>query len=148
MRTKETRGSISYLADAVRTASSNIFNNRLRSFLTVVIVALGVTCLVGSQTAIDCLGSLLAGAFGTSAGKITITSARESSGSGQRTATPISYCEAAGFKAAFDGGQCSIYTCASPLTEVGCNGRRLAPQTTVMAFDGDYFVCNGLSVGE
>lgn len=135
------------MADTVRTAAANISGNRLRSYLTVTIVTLGITCLVGSQTAIDCLSNLLSGAFGTSSERISITAAH-SSGSGKaRKETPIGYLEATQFVAGFSGVQSAVYTYVPPLTPVVFSGGRLGPQTTVLAFEGDYLGCNGLVVG-
>lgn len=151
MKKIDLKGRISYLADTVRLAAANISGNRLRSFLTITIVALGITCLVGSQTAIDCLASLLEGAFGTSAGKITVTSARESSGAGKRKAVPISYADATRFASEFsDGGKIEgnicIYTYVPPATPVTSAAGALGPHTTVLAYEGEYLACNGLAI--
>ena len=145
------RGRISYLAEAVRTAVANITNNKLRSFLTIGIVCLGITCLVGTQTAIECLSSLLTGAFGTSAGHITISSHKtKSAGAGSRTAAPLSYPEAVDFAARFGDnlhdGSISVYTHVPLQNGVGYGSGRLGPQTTVLAFSGDYFSCNALAI--
>lgn len=151
MRTKDLRGRISYLAEATRTAVANITNNKLRSFLTIGIVCLGITCLVGTQTAIECLSSLLTGAFGTSAGHITISSCKaRSDGAGSRTAAPLSYPDAVDFVNRFGGdlpgGSISVYTHVPLQNGVGYGSGRLGPQTTVLAFSGDYFSCNALAI--
>ena len=147
MKAKDLQGRISYLADTVRTAAANISGNRLRSYLTVTIVTLGITCLVGSQTAIDCLSSLLAGAFGTSSEHISITAAH-GSGSGKASKeSPINYQQAKQFATA-SGVQSAVYTYVPPLTPVAFTGVRLGPQTTVLAFEGDYLGCNSLAVGQ
>ena len=137
------------MSDTIRTAASNISGSRLRSALTITIVALGITCLVGAQTAIDCLAGLLNGAFGASAERISITAQHTRTGgiiSGRETS--ISYLQAAQFAAEFGGGRCAVYTYVPPLTGVGCGARQLAPQTTVLAFEGDYPGCNGLVIGQ
>ena len=145
MKAKDLQGRFSYLADTIRTAAANISGNRLRSYLTVIIVTLGITCLVGSQTAIDCLSHLLSGTFGTSSERISITAAH---GSGKgRTERPISYLEATLFVADCQGAQSSVYTFVPPLTPVSYSGGKLGPQTTVLAFEGNYLECNSLMVG-
>ena len=99
------------MSDTIRTAASNISGSRLRSALTITIVALGITCLVGAQTAIDCLAGLLNGAFGASAERISITAQHTRTGgiiSGRETS--ISYLQAAQFAAEFGGGRCAVYT--------------------------------------
>lgn len=157
MRLKDLRGRVSYLADAIRTAAANITNNKLRSFLTIGIVCLGITCLVGTQTAIDCLSSLLAGAFGTSAGHISVTAMRARKGGAlSRGSAVITYPEAEAFAVRMlsgpdgfeaEGASLSVYT-RVPLPEgVGYGGGRLGPQTSVLAFEGDYLGCNGLAIG-
>ncbi|MBO4558098.1 MAG: ABC transporter permease, partial [Bacteroidales bacterium] len=154
MRAKDLRGRLSYLADSVRTAASNITNSRMRSVLTIVIVTLGITCLVGAQTAIDCLSSLLAGVFGTNSERISITAAKSRGGAGARKAPAISYQQAQRFLAEFEaaqlaGGDClkTVYTYA-PAVDVHNASGRLGPQTTVIAFEGDYFACNGITVSQ
>lgn len=134
------------MSDTVRTAAANISGSRLRSALTITIVALGITCLVGAQTAIDCLSGLLRGAFGATSERISITAAHKQGGeSGKETS--ISYSEAARFAAEYDCGSCAVYTYVPPFAGVICSGERLGPQTTVLAFEGDYLRCNGLAIG-
>ena len=157
MKRKDLRGRVSYLADAIRTAAANITNNKLRSFLTIGIVCLGITCLVGTQTAIDCLSSLLTGAFGTSAGHISVTAMRaRKGGAGNRASAAITYPEAEAFAArmaagpdGFDaeGQRLSVYTRVPAVEGVGYCGGRLGPQTSVLAFEGDYLGCNALAIG-
>ena len=147
MKAKDTKGRFSCLADTIRTAAANISGNRLRSALTVAIVTLGITCLVGSQTAVDCLASLLQSAFGTSAERISITAAHSRSRSGAGKEKSISYLEATRFVSEFGGGKNAVYTYVPPLTRVRYPGGELGPQTTVLAFEGDYLACNGLAVG-
>ena len=149
MKAKDLKGVFSYLADAVSTAASNIKTSKVRSLLTVVIVTLGITCLVGAQTAIDSLAALLENAFGTDAQRISIAPAKASRQSQARgRSSTISCVEAMLFADAFDAGRCAVYTCLPPLTELKSGGRRLAPQTTVIAFDGDYFGCNAMEIGQ
>ena len=135
------------MADTIRTAAANISGNRLRSALTVATVTLGITCLVGSQTAVDCLSGLLQSAFGTSSERISITAAHSRSRIGAGKEKSISYAEATRFVSGFGGGKSAVYTYVPPLTPVGFQGGRLGPQTTVLAFEGDYLSCNGLAVG-
>ena len=134
------------MADAIRTAAANISGNKLRSLLTVVIVTLGITCLVGSQTAIDCLSSLLESAFGTSDGKITLTSVRKSTGGRARPAAPLCYRDAAEFMSGFSTGDVCVYTYVPLQEQVAFAGTQLGPQTSVIAFEGDYLKCNGLRI--
>ncbi len=147
MKAKDLQGRFSYLADTIRTAAANISGNRLRSYLTVTIVTLGITCLVGSQTAINCLSRLLAGAFGTSSEHISITAAHGSGSGKGRKESPINYQQAKQFAEESKGVQSAVYTYVPPLTRVNFSGGSLGPQTTVLAFEGDYLGCNGLVVG-
>ena len=96
------KGRFSYWADVVSSAAS----------LTIAIVALGITCLVGTQTATDCLALLLSGAFGTSAERISIRSAKSATGSSAGRESPeISFIQAVQFASGYgDARQMSIYT--------------------------------------
>lgn len=147
MKANGLKGRFSYLSDTIRTAAANISGSRLRSALTITIVTLGITCLVGAQTAIDCLSGLLSGAFGASAEHISITSAHPRGGSSSGKEIPIGYLQAAQFAAEFDCGTAAVYTYVPPVAGVSCGGERLGPQTTVLAFEGDYLGCNGLVIG-
>lgn len=148
MKAFDLRGRLSYMAEGIRTAASNIKTSKVRSLLTIVIVALGITCLVGSQTAIDSLTGLLERAFGTNAERICITAAKATGGRTHERPSPISYIEAKEFVEAFDCGKSAIYTYLPPLAPLRHGGGRLGPQTTVLAFEGDYLDCNGLEIGE
>ena len=143
------RGRFSYWADVVSSAANNISTNKLRSALTIAIVALGITCLVGTQTATDCLASLLSGAFGTSAERISIRSAKSATGSSAGRESPeISFIQAAQFASNYrDARQISVYTYVPAPYGVQYAGGRLGPQTTVVACKGDWLACNGLAVG-
>jgi len=136
------------LSDTIRTAAANISGSRLRSALTITIVTLGITCLVGAQTAIDCLSGLLSGAFGASAEHISITASHPRGGPSSGKEIPIGYMQAAQFAAEFDCGTSAVYTYVPPVAGVSCGGERLGPQTTVLAFEGDYLGCNGLVIGQ
>lgn len=136
------------MSDTIRTAAANISGSRLRSALTITIVTLGITCLVGAQTAIDCLSGLLSGAFGASAEHISITASHPRGGPSSGKEIPIGYMQAAQFAAEFDCGTSAVYTYVPLVDGVGCGGVRLGPQTTVLAFEGDYLGCNGLVIGQ
>lgn len=137
------KGRFSYISDNIHIARQAVSGSRLRSSLTVTIVALGITCLVGSQTAIDCLGSLLAATFGTNAERVTFSSLRSS----QKEAAPLTCAQAAEF-AVRHTGACAV-TAYLPLTTAASYAQgRFAPQTTVMAASGDWLTASGLEIGE
>ena len=137
------RGRISYISDNIHIATRAASGSRLRSSLTVTIVALGIPCLVGSQTAIDCLGSLLQDTFGTSTERVTFSSLRSS----QRQETPLTCAQAAEF-ADRHVGECAITAYLPLTTPIGFSGGRFAPQTTVMSAAGEWLSANGLEIGE
>ena len=145
------KGRISYWADVTASAAANISTSKLRSALTIAIVALGITCLVGTQTAIDCLSTLLSSAFGTSTGRISITGARAASGGGAfaKENPAISYEEASLFAEHYSGArQMSVYTYATPLSGVKFDRGSLGPQTSVVACSGDWLGCNAMAIGQ
>ena len=148
MMAKDLKGSISYWADVITSAASNITHSKLRSALTIAIVALGITCLVGTQTAIDCLAGLLSSAFSGGGERISITAAKAVSGSVSGKKNPgINYLEASQFASSYSGaGEKSVYTYVPPGTAVRLGATALGPQTTVLACEGDWLACNGLGV--
>ena len=137
------KGRFSYISDNIHIAKRAASGSRLRSSLTVAIVALGITCLVGSQTAVDCLGSLLQETFGTRAERVTFSSLH----SRLKDAPPLTCAQAAEFAARY-GGECAVTAYLPLTTPVGFAAGRFSPQTTVMAASGDYLAAGGLDIGE
>lgn len=125
-------------------AVKSIRSNRLRSFLTILIIAIGITSLVGVLTATDALKSEVFSSFekmGTTSFSISakrVTSASRRSGARIRNSNIISYPQARLFKREFDSpAVVAIYTVIYNLS-IKYGGETANPTIYTVAADEDY----------
>ena len=135
--------SFSFVGESISAAAGNIAASRLRSGITAAIIALGVAALVGTQTSIDSLASLLSGAFG---GK-TDNSLTVSALPGKRKAVINRQCLELLWDNLGTGGGMTVYTVVPAFGDVRGPLGQLPPGTVVMAFEGDYLRANALDIG-
>lgn len=134
--------SFSFVGESISAAARNIAANRLRSGITAAIIALGVAALVGTQTSIDALASLLSGAFGEKTDNSLTVSALP----GKRKSVINRQC----LKLLGDnfgaGGGMTIYAVVPAFGDIRGPLGQLHPGTVVMAFEGDYLRANALDI--
>lgn len=125
-------------------ALKSIMSNRLRSLLTIFIIAVGITSLVGILTATDALKSEVFSSFekfGTTSFSIVSKYYSVDGGvrSRVRNASAITYNQARMFKENFSG-DClvSIFTRVSSASTVKYEGESTNPTVSVMAADENY----------
>ena len=125
-------------------ALKSIMSNRLRSLLTIFIIAVGITSLVGILTATDALKSEVFSSFekfGTTSFSIVSKYYSVDGGvrSRVRNASAITYNQARMFKENFNG-DClvSIFTRVSSGSTVKYEGESTNPTVSVMAADENY----------
>lgn len=120
-------------------AAESIKGNRLRSFLTMAIIAVGIMSLTGIQTAIEVFSGELSGSFSQfGASTLTIT--------GKEDFTAISLDEALLFCEMTDSA--SISRTLLPAASVSAEGETTDPVAQVIASDADYLRCNGLHLSD
>ena len=125
------REGFSFVGESITAAAGNIAASRLRSWITASIIALGVASLVGTQTSIDSLASLLSGALGGKrCDSFTISSAKGGRPSVLSRSCLLQFAE--NFPLA-DGF--SFYTGIPSAGNVSGPAGPLAPGTIVIAFD-------------
>lgn len=111
-------------------ACSSLSTNRLRTALTITIIAIGITSLVGIETAIDVLASGFSGSFGRmGAANVSVSSSDEE---GSR---PVSRREAVTFVSLWQGNDASIMAELGDMTEVSCGDRHTDPVVRLVASD-------------
>ena len=123
------------------TALSAIKANRLRSALTISIIAIGVTALVGIETAIGALGRQLSESFGRMGSERFVLVPGQAEESRDVFARPFSWREVSAFAAAFeryDTPLVSLSASVTPVAVISAEGRRTDPMVSVVAADDAY----------
>ena len=111
-------------------ACSSLSANRLRTALTITIIAIGITSLVGIETAIEVITSGFSGSFGRmGAGTVSISSSDDA------RFRPVSRREAAAFLSLWQGNDTSIMAELGDMAEVSCGDRHTDPVVRIVASD-------------
>lgn len=114
-------------------AIDSLLDNRLRSTLTILIIAIGITSLVSIQTAIEGLSRTVERSFGRmGAHCFTISSLEEE---GDRAARAISLADAQEFVRRYDSKAVVSITSSLPMQQVSAGGISSDPTVTVTATD-------------
>ncbi|UTW67205.1 ABC transporter permease [bacterium SCSIO 12643] len=136
----------------IRIAFVSIKSQVLRSILTALIIAIGITALVGILTAIDALKSSINDQFSTmGANSFSITNKKESNkrrGGKKTTATEnINYQQAAEFKNKFDfPGTVSISCRPRGAAVVKYKKKESKPNIPIFGTDENYISTNGFTL--
>ena len=136
----------------LRIAYISIKSHVLRSILTAMIIAIGITALVGILTAIDALKSSINDQFSTmGANSFSISQKRESNKrqGGKKTAATanISYQQAAEFKNKFDfPGSVSISCRPRGSAVVKYKKKESKPNIPIFGIDDNYLSANGYAL--
>ena len=145
----------SILLENVRIALGSIRSQALRTVLTMLIIAFGITALVGILTAIDAIKSSINSNF-TSMGANTFnirnreTSVRIGrSGKRPKKYRPITYDEAVRFGREFDFPSItSISTMATPAAQLKYKSQKTNPNIRVMGGDENYLAVAGYELSK
>lgn len=127
------------MRDFLETALDAIRTNKLRSVLTILIIAVGITSLVGIQTAIEVLSRELSDSFSRmGAARLTVTAAEK--------APPLTVRQARDFTAAIIGEgdiAASISIPVDALARASSEGKTTDPVVTLTASDPHWLQCSG-----
>jgi putative ABC transport system permease protein len=145
----------SLVIENIRIALNSIKGNLLRTVLTILIIAIGITALVGILTAIDSIKSSLNSNF-TSMGANTFTIRNREMGirigqGGRRPKKyrPITYEEAMRFVNEFKyPASASVSTFASGIATLKFGSEKTNPNIQVMGGDVNYLLAAGFELGE
>lgn len=142
------------LLEKIRLAVGAIQGNKLRAFLTIVIIAFGIMALVGILTATDSIRSSLTSSF-SSMGANTFTIDANESGGGmfggrrQRDNPPISYNQALQFQERYDfDATISISTMVSGMATIKHQSEETNPNVQVYGVDQQYMETAGYSIAK
>ncbi|MBK8701552.1 MAG: ABC transporter permease [Saprospiraceae bacterium] len=141
-------------SENIREALTSIKNNLLRSLLTLLIIAVGITCLVGILTAIDAIlfsmsdnfNRLGANTFRIRPAQETIKTTRQ--GKKQVESPPITFDEAMEFKNRFkySGAHVSIDSRCESGATIKWGDQKTNPNVGVIGIDENYFTTSSLEL--
>lgn len=127
--------------------------NKLRSVLTIMMIAVGIMALVGILTAIDAIKGSVTESFNKmGASTITLKSKGFTGQSSEqrrriRNTPTITYQQAMAFSKSFSQpAYISVYTTAKSMLEVSCGSQKSNPDITLMGVDPAYFTVNAISL--
>ena len=136
----------------INVAFNSIVSNKLRSFLTILIIAIGITSLVGILTATDALKSEIYKTFDKfGANSFSIRSMRFSSVTGEKrrikNKRTISYNQALAFKENFKNPSLvTIYAYAAQMATAKYESEKTNPNLNIIAADENYLPYNNITI--
>lgn len=140
------------LRENVREGIKSIKSNILRTILTGLIIAIGITSLVGMLTAVDgikseidsSLSNLGANSFDVNS---RFSGRRNTNGRREKSYEPISYQEAIKFKNDFNyPSTVTIFTRASGIAEIKYENKKTNPNISITGGDENYFNIKGIQI--
>lgn len=145
---------LSLLGENIRIAFQAIKSQLLRTILTVLIIAIGITALVAILSLVQALGNTITSDF-SSMGANTFniqqyefTTQRRGSGETQKINPVISYRQVKEFKENYNypGSQVSIAFTGAGSAEVKYEGKETDPEVTVMGVNENFLDNSGLNL--
>ncbi|WP_288428306.1 ABC transporter permease [uncultured Spirosoma sp.] len=139
------------LIENIREGLRSIAGNRLRTVLTALIIAIGITSLVGILTAIDGLQQSVDDSFaGLGANTFSIIARQEvsrRSGRIRKQDKPISYAEANAFKQRFPlGATIAVSSLVTDAAQVKFGSKKSNPNMQLMGGDDAYLAVKGYNL--
>lgn len=139
------------LIENIREGLRSIAGNQLRTILTSLIIAIGITSLVGILTAIDGIQSSVNSSFaGLGANTFNIRGRQEGGRQGGRiaqTIEPIDYFDAVQFKRRFPyGATIALSTVVTPGAQVKFGSRKTNPNVQLIGVDDAFLAVKGYTL--
>lgn len=140
----------------IRESLASIRANFLRAVLTLLIIAVGITCLVGILTAIDTILFSMSDSFsrmGANTFNIYPSGDRirgNNSGKRQKSGDPIDFRQAINFKDAynFSGAKVSLNTFCTSRSTIKYKGEKTNPNIRLVGIDENYLSASAYDVDE
>ena len=142
------------LNENIKEGIKSIKANKLRTFLTATIIAIGIMSLVGILTAIEGIQSSINSSFSNlGANTFDVQSKRANRGSNDgkqaKIFPPLTYQDLLTFKDKYDGpGVVSIYTVLTGSAEIKYRSKVTNPNQLVRGGDENYLTVDGYDIGE
>ena len=124
--------------------------NKLRSILTIMMIAVGIMALVGILTAIDAIKGSVTDSFNRmGASTITIRSQSSEVRRRIRNKPAITYQQAMAFAESYRvPSRIAVYATAAGMMEVSYGSEKTNPDITIIGANPDYFPVNALELSE
>ncbi len=142
------------LKENIKEGIKSIKANKLRTFLTATIIAIGIMSLVGILTAIEGIQSSINSSFSNlGANTFDVQSKRANRGSNDgkqaKIFPPLTYQELLTFKEKYDGpGVVSVYTVLTGSAEIKYGSKVTNPNQLIRGGDENYLVVDGYNISE
>ncbi|MEQ8470510.1 MAG: ABC transporter permease [Marinoscillum sp.] len=141
------------IRENVKEGIKSIKANKLRTFLTAAIIAIGITSLVGILTAIEGIQSSINSSFSNlGANTFDLESVRSNRGSRDgkdaKVFPPLTFEDLNRFKEKFDAGIVSVNAYVTGIAEVKRGSKKTNPNSRVQGGDYDYLVVDGYDIKE
>ena len=141
------------LIENIREGLRSIAGNRLRTILTSLIIAIGITSLVGILTAIDGIQNSVNSSFaGLGANTFNIVARQDAfrrGGRVQKQDAPIDYFDAVQFKRRFPyGATISVSTMVAGAAQAKFESKKTNPNVQVTGGDDAYLAVKGFTIKE
>lgn len=139
------------LKENIREGVSSIRSNILRTILTGLIVAIGITSLVGMLTAVDGVKNKINASLsnlGANSFDINSKSFRGNRrGKKSRSFEPVKYQQAIRFRQTYDyPSTTTVFTRVSGSSEIKYQGKKTNPNISVTGGDDSYFAIKGINI--
>lgn len=132
------RGEEEFMRENFYIALAAVTGSRTRSILTILIIAIGITSIVGIQSAIDNLADEVTGSFGKmGAGTFSLRG---------EAGAPLSRPQALTIKQAIEAQTISIHSTVQTSTVVSSRAGKSDPVMNIIAADENYIICKGLEI--
>lgn len=141
------------ITENIKEGIKSIRANKLRTFLTAAIIAIGITSLVGILTAIEGIQASINDSFSNlGANTFDVQSIRFNRGSREgkeaKIFPPITYDELLRFKERYDAGVVSVNATVSWTAEVKHKSKKTNPNSRIQGGDENYLLVDGYDIDE
>ncbi|MFH6982340.1 ABC transporter permease [Marinoscillum sp. 108] len=141
------------LRENVKEGIKSVMANKLRTFLTAAIIAIGITSLVGILTAIEGIQSSINDSFSNlGANTFDMESVRKNRGSRDgkeaKVFPPLTYEDLMRFKEKFTAGVVSVNAYVSFAAEIKRGSKKTNPNSRVQGGDDNYLLVDGYDIKE
>jgi len=141
------------LRENVKEGIKSVMANKLRTFLTAAIIAIGITSLVGILTAIEGIQSSINDSFSNlGANTFDMESVRKNRGSRDgkeaKVFSPLTYEDLMRFKEKFTAGVVSVNAYVSFAAEIKRGSKKTNPNSRVQGGDDNYLLVDGYDIKE
>ena len=129
--------------NSIRLAVDSLADNKLRTILTVSVIAVGITAIVGIETSLDILSGEIGNSFSAESRKSFAIAS-----SGEQSCRPLTWRDGRMFASGFNSGTVGLRSVVSSSATVSSDGISTDPVAEVIAADRQWLACSGCSLSD